>query len=231
MKTRKKLISLLMVLVLILSSFAFCSNVFATTYLNIGLDIVYSATVNGNEDMAWFSYTPEVSGTYIFLGYNTGKTHAYLYTRTKNENGSMTYNGLAYAPDSDPDWQDEYYTYDYAGKTYYHRSTNFRLTYHLEAGTTYYYTAGWATSTSVSGTMSVRLTCAEYDNTVLDSVYATSNSSLTWYTDGEWKYDSNGLEYFHYNYSKILQNMTVTLVYKDGTTSKATNGADTIDGY
>lgn len=231
MKTRKRLMSILMALVMVLSSLAIGLNALAYTFLNIGLDIVYSASLNGNEDMAWFSYTPEVSGTYMFLGYNTGKTHAYLYTRTINDNGSMTYNGLAYAGPSDPDSNDEYHTFEYAGATYTHTSTNFRLTYHLEAGTTYYYSAGWATSSTTSGTIKVRLTCKEYDSSVLESVSVQSDAALTWYTGGEWKTDMQGNSYYYYNYSKILQNMTVTVTYKDGSTSSVSNGANSIDGY
>lgn len=230
MKIRKRLISVLMVFVMVLSSFTLGFNALASTFLNIGLDIIYSAQVSGNEDMVWYSYTPDVSGTYVFLCYNSGKTHAYLYTKTINDNGSMTFNGLAYAGPSDPDYE-EYRSFEYAGATYTHYQTSFRLTYHLEAGTTYYYSAGWSTPTSTSGTIKVRLTCAEYDNTVLESVSVACDVALTWYTDGEWKTDLSGIEYYHYNYSKILQNMTVTVTYKDGSTSSVTNGASSIDGY
>lgn len=231
MKTRKRLISILMALVMLLSSFTLGFNALASTFPNIGLDIIYSAQVYGSGDMVWYSFTPQLSGTYVFLGYNTGKTSAYLYTRTINDNGSMTYTGLAYAGPSDPDYNDEYYTFDFAGTTFYHRDTNFRLTYHLEAGTTYYYSAGWATSSTTSGTISVRLTCAEYDNTVIESVSVECSANLTWYTDGEWRVDSNQQSYYHYNYSKIIQNMTVTVTYKDGSTSSVNSGADSIDGY
>lgn len=228
---RKRLISILMALVMVLSSFALGFNALASTFTNIGLDIIYSAQLNGNEDMVWYSYTPEVSGTYVFLCYNSGYTHAYLYTKTINDNGSMNFNGLAYAGSSDPDCMGEYRSFEYCGVTYTHYSTSFRLTYHLEAGTTYYYSAGWARSEATGGTIKVRLTCAQYDNTVLQSVSAWSDAQLTWYTDGEWKKDSDGQSYYWYNYSKILQNMTITLTYKDGSTSSVSNGINTIDGY
>lgn len=231
MKAHKKIISILMALLILLSCFTFYLNTFAETFIDMGLDIIYTAQIKGKEDMIWYSYTPEVSGTYVFLAYTPGYSRAYLYTKTTNENGSISFDGLAYAGPSDPNSNDEYHSFEYAGQTYYHYSQGFRLTYHLEAGTTYYYSAGWANSTSTNGSMSVRLTCSEYDNTVIESLSATSNATLTWYTDGKWETDSSGNTYFYYNYSKILQNMTITLTYKDGSTSVAKNGADTIDGY
>lgn len=230
MRLRKKLISIIMVVAILASSLALGFKAFATTYQNMALDVIYTSSINGVGDVTWYSYTPELSGTYIFLAYCTGKTEAYLYTLTTNENGSKTYNGLAYAPPSDPDSNDEYHTFTYGTTTYTHTSTSFRLTYHLEAGTTYYYTAGWANSQS-NGTIRVRLTNQSYDYEVLDSVTASSTAFLTWYTDGEWRTDKDGNAYYYYNYSKILQNMVVTITYKDGTTVSSDIGANTVDGH
>ena len=54
---------------------------------------------------------------------------------------------------------------------------------------------------------------------------------LTWYTDGSWEKDSAGEAFYFYNYSKILQNMIVTLYYKNGSSSSTELGGNTVDGY
>ncbi len=231
MSIKKKLIAVITVFAMLISSLAIGFSAYGVTFKEIGLDIIYTGSLNGAGDMVWYTYTPELSGTYCFLNYSVGKSQAYLYTVTVNENGSKTYNGLAYAPASDPNSNDEYHTFEFAGKTYTHTSTSFRLTCHLEAGTTYYFSAGWATEKQTTGTMNVRLTNIEYDYQVLDSVSVSSEASLTWYTDGEWRTDKNGVTYFYYNYSKIIQNMVVTIKYKDGSTSSSVMGANTVDGY
>ena len=128
MRLRKKLISIIMVVAILASSLALGFKAFATTYQNMALDVIYTSSINGVGDVTWYSYTPELSGTYIFLAYCTGKTEAYLYTLTTNENGSKTYNGLAYAPPSDPESNDEYHTFTYGRTTYTHTTTPFRLT-------------------------------------------------------------------------------------------------------
>ncbi len=230
MRFRKKLIAIVMALVTAISSLALCFNAFAITYRDMALDVIYMSSINGVGDVTWYSYTPELSGTYTFLAYCTGKTEAYLYTMSVNENGSKNYNGLAYAGPSDPNSNDDYHTFEYNGTTYTHTSTSFRLTYHLEAGTTYYYTAGWANN-QANGTVRVRLTNESYDYQVLDSVSAESTAYLTWYTDGEWRRDKNNNSYYYYNFSKILQNMVVTITYKDGSTVSSDMGANTVDGY
>lgn len=231
MRLKKKLIAIVMVVAMIISSLAIGFSAYGVTFKEIGLDIIYTASINGAGDMIWYTYTPELSGTYCFLNYSVGKSQAYLYTVTVNENGSKTYNGLAYAPASDPNSNDEYHTFEYAGKTYTHTSTGFRLTCHLEAGTTYYFSAGWATETQTNGTFNVRLTNIEYDYQVLESVSVECNASLTWYTDGEWRKDKNSENYYFYNYSQIIQNMIVTITYKDGSTSSSAMGENTVDGY
>jgi hypothetical protein len=228
---KKKLIALLLALVTVFLSLTCAFSSLGATYLNMQLDTIYINSISGSGDMIWFSYTPQISGTYSFVSYAVGKSQAYLYTMTTDENGIRSYNGLAYAPASDPNYMDEdVRTFVFADQTYTHTATGFRLTYHLDAGTTYYYSAGWATTYS-QGEMRVRLKCDEYDSTQLDSVTATCSAHLKWYTDGEWRTDSQGNSYYYYNYTKILQNMTVTLKYTDGTTSSVSGGTNKIDDY
>lgn len=227
---KNKILAALLATAMALSCFALALTGLAATYRDMALDVIYEHSTEGAGDELWFTYTPDISGTYSFVSYAVGKSQAYLYTMTVDENGIKSYQGLAYAPASDPNYLDEdVYAFEYAGNTYYHYSTAFRLTYHLEAGTTYYFSAGWNNNTP-TGVMRVRLKCDEYDNTVIEKVSADSTARLKWYTDGEWRTDENNVDYYYYNYSKILQNMTVTLTYKDGSTSSVT-GTNTIDGY
>lgn len=235
MKKIKKTWAILMSVVMILTSLAFSFYSFATTFQNLTLNTLYSAPIRGSEDMIWYTYTPQVSGTYSLVSYTVGKTHAYLYTKTTNPNGSVTYNGLAYAPSKDPNYMDEDVRYFYVegnDTPYVHTSTAFRLTYHLDAGTKYYFSAGWSTESTESGTINVVLKQDSIDTGEkhITSVTAKGNSSLYRFNDGEWKVDSNGERYYKYNISKVTQNLTITLHYNDGTSTSVT-GEDKIDGY
>lgn len=224
----KKIISCLLALSVWLSCFAFAYVSYAKTNA-IQLDILYEDTIDGVDDMIGYVYTPEVSGTYAFISYSTGKSSAYLCVRETLPDGSKRINNLAYAPAKDPDYMSHYRTFVSNGVTYTHSSTAFYLEYHLEAGTKYYFYAGWDNSAS-TGKMRVRLTNVSYDSQVIDKIEANCSTALTWYTDGEWRTDSNGERYYFYNVSKLLQNMTVTITYRDGSKSSVT-GKDMIDGY
>lgn len=224
----KKLISALLAFSVLVSCFAFGIVSYAKTN-TIQLDILYEDTTDGVDDMIGYIYTPEVSGTYAFISYSVGKSSAYLCERVTLPDGSKQINTLAYAPAKDPDYMSHYRTFVFNGTTYTHSSTAFYLEYHLEAGKKYYFYAGWDNSAS-SGKMRVRLTNVSYDSQVIEKVEATCPVGLTWYTDGEWRTDSNGESYFYYNISKLLQNMTVTITYKNGRKTSVT-GAETIDGY
>ena len=223
----KKLSAVLTALALAAASLWATGAAFAQTHGDIGLDVLYIDTTVGPDDLIWYTYTPKQSGTYCFLAYSTASSNAYLFTRTTQSDGTKVYNQLAFAGASDPDYMDYRY-FEWNGTTYTHSSTSFCLTYHLDAGTKYFFAAGWNRSATTSE-MRARLTCKEYDSDVVDHITATSSASLTWYTDGEWRVDAAGEDYFYYNPSKILQNMTVTLHYKDGSSVSAT-GADTIAG-
>lgn len=227
---KKKIIAVITAIAIVTASLALAITSLAATFLELKLDVLYIASIQGSGDEVWYTYTPSVSGTYSFVSYSTGRSEAYLYTRTVDENGIKSYTGLAFAPASDPNYMaEDVRNFSFAGNEYTHNATAFRLIYHLDAGTTYYFSAGWEGTTS-TGEMRVRLKCDEYDNTVLQELSVTSNAKLTWYTDGEWRKDNSGVDYYYYNYGKILQNMTVTLTYKDGSTSSVT-GANVIDGY
>lgn len=235
MSKLKKAMFSIMTIALILSGLALSFSAYATTYQELALDRIYSSSIEGGDDMIWYTYTPRESGTYSLISYSSGKTCAYLYVRTTNPDGSRTYTGLAYAPANDANYQEEGIQYFYNStdnKTYTHYSTSFRLTYHLEAGTKYYFSAGYPYESTTRGTINTRLRQDSVDSDIktLTEVSASCDLKLQRYCDGEWKTDSNGERYYEYNISKITQNMTITLHYSDGT-SESGHGVDIIDGY
>ena len=227
----KRAVSFLVVIAILAFSLAFCLNGFAKTNTDISLDVLYIDTTNGGEDKVWYTFTPQESGNYAFISYSVGKSEAYLFTRTINEDGSKTYNQIAYAPAKDDNNKEHFYNFSYLGTNYTHGSTAFYMPCYLKAGTKYYFAAGWAYDSTSSGSIRARLTNIDYDDVSIESINVSCPSVLSAYTDGEWQIDDNGENYFHYSYSKIIQNMTITVKYKDGTESTAAGTSDTIDGY
>lgn len=214
---KKKLFSIVLAVVILICSLAIGFTSYAKSE-QLVLDTLFANSIDGEQDKIWYIYTPQFSGTYSFLSFSTRKAEAYLMIRETDENGLRQFKTIAYS-NSDPDYE--------ANE---HNNYQFCLTYHLEAGETYYYLAGWQFDTTASSTMKVKLRCDEYDNQAISNISVSCNTSLTYYTDGEWRTDSKGVQYYFYNYSKIIQNMTVTITYKDGHTSSVT-GKDSIDGY
>lgn len=226
----KRILASVLALVILLSSLSLGLISYAKTNYGIALDKVYTDTTEGVEDKIWYTYTPEETGTFTFISYALGlRTEAYLFTRTTNPDGSKTYNQLAYAGPSDPDYMDNR-SFNYLGIDYIHTATNFILTYHLEKGVTYYF-AGGLFGTASKEKVSVRLFNVEYDKEALESVTVTSPVTLSAFTGGEWRDDQQGKRYYYYNFNKVQQNMTITLKYKDGrvVTGSGTDGK--IDGY
>lgn len=217
---KKRIISTVLCVAIIASCFAFGFKAFAISH-RLLLDVKYTDTINGEEDTVKYLFTPEVSGTYTFMSYNVPRSEAYLFVKEMNAaETEKVMVQLAYSQSS-PNYRER-------GQT---NSMQFCLTYHLEAGKTYYYTAGWWMETRTEGSMTVMLTCDEYDNEAIESVYASSTATLSDSVDGSWATDSAGNSYFRYDYSKVVQNMTVTVTYKDGSVSSVSNGASSIDGY
>lgn len=218
MKAHKKIICLTIVIAVLLSSLALSVfNAYAQTQ-KLVLDVRASGTIDGENDLAWFTYTPDESGIYSFLSYNVYASEGYLFIREQNSDGSRTYKQLSYAR-NDPDYEINE-----------HNFRQFCLTYHLEKGVTYYFAAGFYLSEErVSGNMAVMLRCDKYD-TSIESVTASCNAELEAYQDGSMMIDSNGAYYFMYDISKIITNTTVTIYYLDGTSSSVT-GEELIDGY
>ena len=60
---KKKILSVVLVLAIVISSLAVSMTAFASAQTLL-LDLTTSAKLSGSEDMAWFIYTPDKSGTY-----------------------------------------------------------------------------------------------------------------------------------------------------------------------
>lgn len=214
---KTKIIAIFMAIVFVFVCLASAVSVMGQTR-TITLDTEVTDTTDGSEDLLWYKYTPEKSGMYTFLSLTTRKAEAYLFTKETQPDGSKLYVQHAYSSSSP-----NYLEY---GQT---NSSQFCLTYHLEAGTTYYYAAGWRLASTIDKEMKVKLICEGYDDNLIEKIEATCAANLTWYTDGQWLTDKNGAQYFNYNISRVISNTTVTIYYTDGTTKSATGVYD-IDG-
>lgn len=215
----KKIMSLLMALIISLSIWTIAFSAFGKA-IELDLDIKITSVIDGTDDLAWFTYTPIKSGVYSFLSYNVPASEAYLFTKEKQENGSKLYVQHEYAK-NDPNYLEND-----------HNNRQFCLTYHLEEGVKYYFAAGWYSSdTRTSGNMTVMLRCDSYDeDNEIERIEASTNATLTAYSGGNFQRDAQGDYYYHYNYSRIMSNMTVTVYYKDGRISTVI-GEEKIDGY
>ena len=213
---KKKAAAMILAVVWVFCSFAsglFRANA-KTQKIILNTEIVN--TTDGTYDKNWYYFTPEQTGMYTFLSFNRILyAEAYLF-----EFENKSYTQLAYSNES-PNW--EYY-----GQP---NEKQFCISYQLEAGKTYYYAAGWDSSTRSSGEMTVKLIYEGSEEDVIDCLEVECDAELTWYTDGSWETDSAGESYFRYNYSRILQNMTVKVHYKNGSVSTVSSGGDKVDGY
>ena len=221
----KKLIAALLSAVIIVTGLAFgFVNAYAETITledtSYNKDIV--ATNKGYDDKIWYVFTPSQSGIYTLYGLlkNTYVTEGYLFTKTVNEFGQRVYNQLSYSK-SNPNASQ----YEGAGQS------QFCLKYHLEAGKTYYYAAGFYFPDKTKNELTVRFLCESYDSAELVSITPHCKAELSWYTDGEWKTDSEGNAYYSYSISKIIQNMSLTLLFDDGTTLTSSPGDLDVEGY
>ncbi len=218
---KKKVTAFLLSVLVIISCFAFSSfNAYAESKTINILDLDYSIKTNGSEDMALFLFTPDESGTYSLLSYNVAKSNCYLMTKTVNEDGSKVLKQLAFSNGN------EKYAEDGQRNQY-----QFRLTYHLEKGTTYYYYCGWNSENTTSGTMNVRMRCDSYDDNAIDHIELECNVKLQAFSSGNWQKDYNENIFYFYSISRIAANMNVILVYKNGKRVSSGVGNDTVDGH
>ena len=212
----KRIIAFIMALALIIGSFA--SGIFSasakTQQIILNTEIIN--TTDGVYDKNWYYFTPEQTGIYTFLSFNRLlNSEAYLFIKE-----GTTYTQLDYSKTSP--------NYEYYGQP---SANQFCLSHKLEAGKTYYYAAGWNSATNSGSSMTVKLIYEGSEEDVIESLEVACNAELSWYTNGSWEKDGAGEAYFSYNYSKILQNMIVTVNYKNGTRSSTELGGNTVDGY
>ncbi|MCM1285458.1 MAG: carboxypeptidase-like regulatory domain-containing protein [Acetobacter sp.] len=205
---KKRIISLIIVIALIISSLALSITAFASSK-ELKLNIMASTIMNGMDDLEWFYFTPEESGEYSLLSYNDYPSHAYLYTREKQANGEIDLVKHAYSN------KDE----NYADNG--HNSRQFCLTHHLDAGVTYYYAVGWYLSDTSTSSMQVMLRNDYYDIDRIESIELGKPVALEIYNDGIWARDADNQRYYRYSVSKVLANLSVTINFTDGTSITA----------
>lgn len=213
---KKRIISIILAITIVMTSFSFTYNAYANS-LQLVLDTKLSTNINGAGDLEWFYYTPTATGTYTIRSYNIYASEVYLFVRevdpvTKQKRMVQ----LAYSNSDDKTETG---------------SRQFMLTYHLIAGTTYYFGVGWYMSDSrTSGVYTVMLTNDNYDESLIERIELDNPVALEAYTDGDWIKDSSGNTFFRYNISKIVSNLSITVHYYDGKSTTVV-GQEYVDGY
>lgn len=227
----KRIITVLVALAILISSLALGFSSFAKTNNNIALNTLYRDTISGADDKIWYTFTPQESGKYALVSYSQ-KQEAYLFTKTRNPDGSKVYNQIAYAGPSDPDYLNHFYTFTSGSTTVTHYETTFYLECYLVKGVTYYFAAGVELETVASREVRVVLYNISYDDSdeTIESISVDCPVSLKAYTDGQWEKTSTGENYYYYNYSKLIQNITIKVKYKDGTVVEVAGNEESYDG-
>lgn len=218
---KKKLISILMVLVIILSSFALSLTAYANSQELI-LNQQKTTLISGYGDLEWFYYTPDQSGLYTFMSMNVNRSIGYLCLKENNpETGMPEIKTIAYGGAfSDPNYRANG-----------HNEFQFAITYHLEKGVTYWLAVGWEYMDTTRAQYNVYLRLDSYDENAIESIELINVPELTAYVDGEASVDAKGKSYFRYDISKIIRNATIIIHYSNGTSSQPAKGQEVIDGY
>lgn len=221
---KKKIVSVFIAVCVVISCLSIGFTAFATTRV-LELNVKTTNQLDGFGDMNMYTFTPEKSGTYSFLSYNINASEAYLFIREKDPvTYQKLYTQLAYSRLSE-----NYKKYGQPGLN------QFCLTYHLDAGTTYYFGAGWTMDKTYERgdtDMTVMLICEEYDEKIIKSIDIDCPAVLRAYIDGEWRRNNDDTaSYFYYDISKLLVNMKITITYSDGRTRSAMADLEEIDGY
>lgn len=217
---KKKILSVILIAVIIISSIALSFTAFASSQ-ELKLNVKATAIMSGVDDLEWFYFTPEQSGIYSFMSFNVPKCDGYLFVREIDpETKRKEYKQLAYAgPESESHYKE-------FGRNAY----QFCLTYHLEAGTRYYFAAGWYLSTQTRQQFDVMLICDSYDENAIESIEVLDIPDLNAYTGGEWKQDKDGKDYYHYDLSRIISNTQIKVNYSYGESTIVT-GKQEVNGY
>lgn len=217
---KKKIISAILIAAIIISSVALSFTAFASSQ-ELKLNVKTTAIMSGVDDLEWFYFTPDQSGIYSFMSFNVPKCDGYLFVKEVNpETKRKEYKQLAYAG---PESESHY-------KEFGRNEFQFCLTYHLEAGTRYYFAAGWYLSTQTRQQFDVMLICDSYDDNAIESIEVLDLPDLNAYTGGEWRQDKNGSDYYHYDLSRIISNTQIKVNYSYGESTIVT-GKQEVDGY
>lgn len=230
---KKKIITAVLIAAILISSVALSFTAFASSQ-ELKLNVKTTTSMSGVDDLEWFYFTPDQSGTYSFMSFNVPKCDGYLFVREIDPETKQKYQKqLAYAGpyvniEPDEAKREEMNLPHY--REYGRNDYQFCLTYHLEAGTRYYFAAGWYLSTQTRQQFDVMLVCDSYDDNVISSIEVLDMPELEAYTGGEWRTDANGKEYYHYNLNRIISNTTIKLNYLYGD-SVIVTGKQEIDGY
>ena len=209
---KKKILSVTLVLAILISTLAFSTTAYASAQ-RLLLNLATSANLSGSEDMAWFIYTPDKTGTYTLRSYNVPATEAYLFIKERDsETGQKKMIQLAYNAAKTTD-----------------KNRQFCLTYHLEAGVTYYYAAGWYLASREGESITVKLECDSVDKTNIERIEAYCPTTYEIGMNCTVQRDSEGNQYYHYDLNRIIVNTRITVYYEDGTSVSAM-GNETIDG-
>ncbi len=110
MKAMKKLVSILLCSVLLLSVMPIFSAG-ALSYYSLSLGSRYGVTLNEEEPWAFYSFTPSVSDYYSLYTLGEGDPYVYCYDEYGNE--------IGFDDDSGKEYNFSYNAYLYAGETYY----------------------------------------------------------------------------------------------------------------
>lgn len=230
---KKKVISAILIAAIIISSVALSLTAFASSQ-ELKLNVKATTNMSGVDDLEWFYFTPDQSGTYSFMSFNTAKCDGYLFTREvdpvtyRKEYKQLAYAGPYYEIEHDSDKREEMNLPHY--KDYDRNEFQFCLTYHLEAGTRYYFAVSWFLSNQTRHQFDVMLVCDSYDNNSISSIEIIDLPELNAYSGGEWKTDEKGNDYYYYSLSRIITNVTIKINYLYGESTVVT-GKQEVDGY
>ncbi len=150
----------------------------------IDVDETKKAVVSKKGEMVYFQFTPSESGVYTFTSDTSKDTYGYLYDSDFSEIANDDDGGI---------------------------DNNFRITYNLEAGETYYFAARYYSSNN-TGSFKVKLTkvpaVIDVQITPIEIIKETGGNWDEYWTEDE---DGNEeyVEYYHYHwYNKLSYTIT-----------------------
>lgn len=221
---KKKILAAVLAVCTVISCLSVAVSAFGSTIHPLTLDVQITTKTDENRE-SWYSYTPTVSGTYSFLSYNLYATQCKLFVKETNpDTGEEEYVLLKHVKSDLEHWEEND-----------HNKRQFCLTYELEKGVTYYYSAFWGYPNPDPPdyyNMIVKLRCDSYNEDIIDHIELSCAATLASCQNGWWNKDSStGEWYFVYDPARIITNMNITVYFSDGEVKKVRGTAEEIDGY